>query len=295
MKPGMFKEVILLDNFATQRYCSLFDLPEGVPFRFIEEDICSTDLDKYFNGVDVVVHMAAITNAEGSFEIKDEVEKVNYGGTKKVADACKKNGCKMLFFSTTSVYGNQASIVTEDCPDNRLSPQSPYADSKLRAEKSLKEIGERSGLRFSICRFGTIFGYSPGMRFHTAVNKFVWQACLGKPITVWRTALHQKRPYLCVNDAARAIRFVIDNNIFENQVYNVLTENYTVSNIVDAIKEFIPQIQVELVDSKIMNQLSYTVSSDKFTDLGFRFEGNLKQSLGKCIAKLKAINQFNIH
>ena len=64
---------------------------------------------------------------------------------------------------------------------------------------------EKAGLRFITCRFGTIFGTSIGMRFHTAVNKFCWQAVIGQPITVWRTALHQYRPYLDLKDAVKAI------------------------------------------------------------------------------------------
>ena len=54
----------------------------------------------------------------------------------------------------------------------------------------------KKGLKGVSCRFGTIFGASPGMRFHTAVNKFCWQAVMGQPITVWSTAYDQKRPYL---------------------------------------------------------------------------------------------------
>ena len=59
----------------------------------------------------------------------------------------------------------------------------PYAASKVRGEQLLEELGRTAGLRFVTCRFGTIYGVSPGMRFHTAVNKFCWQAAMRLPLT----------------------------------------------------------------------------------------------------------------
>ena len=234
--PGDFSEVLLIDNLATQRYPSLFNLPQGVRFRFVEGDVLSADLERMLEGVDAVVHLAAITNAAGSFDIQDQVERVNYDGTERVARACVKNGSRLISLSTTSVYGTAEKVVAEDSPESELKPQSPYAQSKLKAEKLLTELGGGSGLRFISCRFGTIYGTSIGMRFHTAVNKFVWQACMGEPITVWRTAMNQKRPYLELGDAVRALGFILEKDLFDGQVYNVLTDNCTVGQIVDVIR-----------------------------------------------------------
>ncbi len=107
----------------------------------------------------------------------------------------------LFYVSTTSVYGTQEAEVDENCTLEELKPQSPYAETKLKEESLLKEMGLKSDLRFIICRFGTIFGASPGMRFHTAVNKFCFQSVIGSPVTVWRTALNQVRPYLDLDEA----------------------------------------------------------------------------------------------
>jgi UDP-glucose 4-epimerase len=275
--------VVLLDNLSAQRHVSLFNLPVGQRFQFIEDDICTADLDPYFKGIDVVVHLAAITNAEGSFGIRDQVERTNFEGTARVAAASARAGCKMIFVSTTSVYGPQTDEVDEESKDDELKPQSPYAESKLRAEKMLEALALTEGLQFITCRFGTIFGSSVGMRFHTAVNRFIWQACTGRPLTVWRTAMHQKRPYLELGDAVRALSFIVEKSIFDNRVYNVLTTNATVSDILDVIWLYVPDAKVEYVDSPIMNQLSYTVSNRRFCELGFRFSGSLWQSIGDAV------------
>jgi UDP-glucose 4-epimerase len=289
LQPGEFDDVLLLDDFSTQRYASLFNLPAGVPFRFRELDVCKADLAPHFKGADAVIHLAAIANAAGSFEIQAQVERVNYDGALRVARAAADAGCRLVNLSTTSVYGTQDEVVDEDCAKEALQPQSPYAESKLRAEGAMAELGASAGLRFITCRFGTIYGTSIGMRFHTAVNKFVWQACAGQPITVWRTALHQKRPYLELGDAVRALRFILAGDRFDNRIYNVLTDNSTVNDIVETIRGFVPDLKVELVDSRIMNQLSYTVLCERFRALGFRFSGSLKDGIGDTVALLKGM------
>jgi nucleoside-diphosphate-sugar epimerase len=282
-------EIVLLDNFATQRYCSLFDLPATGRFRFMETDVLTADLPSILDGASVVVHLAAITDATNSFQNKETVERVNFTGTQRVAQACRLVDCGLIFPSTTSVYGSQTDEVDENCPASDLKPQSPYAEAKLEAERMLHRLGEEEGLKFVTCRFGTIFGTSIGMRFHTAVNKFCLQAVLGQPLTVWKTALHQNRPYLALGDAVKAVNFIIDKKLYDGSVYNVVTTNSSVSSIVDIISNHVADISVQYVDTQIMNQLSYQVSSRHFSDLGFEFKGDLDQGIGQTIDLLKGL------
>lgn len=286
---GAFERVYLLDNLSTQRYSSLFNLPPGISFRLIEADICTADLEKYLDGVDVVIHLAAVTDAEASVSMAEAVERTNRWGTERLGRACVACGCKLVFISTTSVYGPRDGLVDEDCPPEFLRPQSPYAASKLRAERMLQEMGEESGLRFVICRFGTVFGTSPGMRFHTAINKFIWQACTGRPLTIWTTAIEQMRPYLDLGDAVAALEFILRSDLFDRNVYNILTLNATVGEIVKVICSQIPNVSICYVDSPIMNQLSYSVSNRRFTDLGFEFRGSLEEGIQETIRLLEGV------
>jgi nucleoside-diphosphate-sugar epimerase len=286
---AMFQNVYLLDNLSTQRFPSLFDLPKGIPFRFIEDDILTANLEEYFKGVDVVIHLAAITNAEASVAIADEVERTNFKGTERVAEACAACGSKMVFISTTSVYGLQDDEVDENCPVDHLQPQSPYAESKLKAELLLQTIGEREGLSFITCRFGTVFGVSTGMRFHTAVNKFVWQASTGCPLTIWSTAIDQKRPYLDLGDAVEALKFILQIDLFDCRTYNIVTTNATVRQIINIISSLVPDVSIQYADSKIMNQLSYTVSNLRFRNQGFEFKGSLDQGISETVQLLQGV------
>jgi nucleoside-diphosphate-sugar epimerase len=290
VEPKIINKILLVDNFATMRYPSLFNLPTAIKFKFIEGDILEFNFDDVLKDIDIVLHLAAITDAASSFEMEEKVMKVNFEGTKRVAEACARTNTKFILISTTSVYGTQSEIVDENCSKDELKPQSPYAKSKLLAENSLFEIATRyTSFKFVICRFGTIFGESIGMRFHTAINKFVWQSVMNEPISVWKTALHQKRPYLSLDDAVKALQFIMENDIFPNQVFNVLSLNATVNEIIAAINKYIPDTRIEFVESKIMNQLSYHVSNNKFSDLGFRFTGDLN-SIINSINLLKGAN-----
>jgi len=283
-------EIVMIDNMMTQRYASLFNLPPEGNYHFIEDDVNSIDLKTVFSCANVVIHLAAITDAAGSFDRAEELENNNYQSTVKVANACIETGASLIALSSTSVYGTQNDVVDEDCSEEELQPQSPYATTKLKEEELITRLCREKGLKAIHCRFGTIFGASAGMRFHTAVNKFCWQAAMGQPISVWSTAYDQKRTYLDLLDASRAIEFIIKNDLFDGRIYNVLTHNATVRQVVDIIKEFVPSLEIGFVDNKIMNQLSYEVSCKRFEAQGFTFSGDLRQGIGATIALLKQSN-----
>ena len=276
----------LVDNLMTQRYPALFDLGDKATYRFREIDITRDPLTPVVEGTDCVIHLAAITDATSSFGRADELEAVNYIGTEKVAHACAEAGTPLISLSSTSVYGSQKAVVDETAGMEDLNPQSPYADCKLKEERLLAALGESDDLSFFMARFGTIFGVSPGMRFHTAVNKFCWQAAMGEPLTVWSTAYEQKRPYLDLEDAVAALAHVIRNKIFDKRIYNVLTLNARVRDIVDAIRIHVPDLDVNFVDAEIMNQLSYEVSDARFRETGFTPSGDLQRGVRETIALL---------
>jgi nucleoside-diphosphate-sugar epimerase len=99
-------------------------------------------------------------------------------------------------------------------------------------KKYIKKLNKNKKLKSLILRFGTIVGFSYGMRFHTAVNKFCYQASVGLPLSVWKTSMNQKRPYLGLTDACRSIEFFLKQKNFDGQTYNVLSKNLSVKDII---------------------------------------------------------------
>ena len=230
-------ELVMLDNLTTQRYVSLFNLPKH-NYKFFNTDIIKDNLDSIFSNADVVVHLAALTEATTSMDQPEEYEKVNYLGTKNILELCKKFKIKMIHFSSTSIYGTKKKIVDENCDQEDINPQSPYADTKYREELLVQNYFDEQKVKTKTLRLGSICGTSPGMRFHAAISKFCYQASIGQPLTVWETALKQKRPFLSLNDATRAIAFVIENNLFDGGVFNLVTSNYSVQEIIEVIKKY---------------------------------------------------------
>ncbi|MEK6845991.1 MAG: SDR family NAD-dependent epimerase/dehydratase, partial [Nanoarchaeota archaeon] len=93
---------------------------------------------------------------------------------------------------------------------------------------------------------------------------------------------------LGLNDAIRAFQFV-EKNGKPGELYNVLTENYTVRDMVEAIKSFIPDVKIQLTKSPILNQKSYFVSDKKFRERGFVPQDKVKECIGETLKLFRAI------
>jgi UDP-glucose 4-epimerase len=280
--------ILLMDNMLTQRYASLFDLPKTAKYKLIEGDIVETEMSPIIKDCDVVIHLAALTEASKSANDPDLYARVNLAMTSKIADTCAKLGVPLIFPSSCSVYSSTKDKVDENCTHEDLNAQSPYAAVKLKEEEAILSKGISDQLKFTIFRLGTIAGVSAGMRFHTAVNSFCWSAIHGKPLNVWETALNQKRPYLSLEDLVDGVIHVIKNKIYKNQIYNILNANLTVKDIVGYIREEIPQVEINFVKSQIMNSLSYDVSSSKFSSTGFVYKSSIKKDVKETVKLMSA-------
>ncbi len=272
----------IMDNFLVQRYCSLFNLPLGKKYEFIEGDIMDdNDLKKALEGIDVVIHLASITDAPSTISKPQETERVNFEGTRKVLEAAINAGVKtFLFPSSTSVYGEAEGIVDENFRD--FKPSTPYAETKLSSERLLQEVGKSGRIHAVVLRMGTIFGTSIGMRFHTAINKFCYLAAMNKPLTVWDSALNSRRPYLGLDDDIRAFEF-LEKHGKSGEIYNVVTKNYSMQEVIDSIKETIPYVKIEITKSPLINQKPYHASNEKMKTLGFEFKDDLNKSVKETI------------
>jgi nucleoside-diphosphate-sugar epimerase len=281
------KKTIVIDNLMTTQLNSLFNSKKKNNLKFYIRDLTKEDSLKDIKKIDYVIHLASMTNAAGSFSKKKEMYRNNLTCMKNIINFCIKKKSKLIHISSTSVYGKQTNLVDETCEKKCLKPQSPYADIKLMEEKLLKQA--KNKLKYVTFRFGTISGTSSGMRFHTAVNKFCLNAALNEPITVYKTALNQFRPYLALSDAFLLFKFTIENNFFKNDIYNALSENYTVNQILNKIRKYKKRISIKFVSSPIMNQLSYHVDKKKINEEGFFFRNKIETDIKNTLNLLKNI------
>ena len=280
IKYKKIKKIYVVDNISNQQFSVLLSL-KSTKIKFFYGDTVDKNLYKKIPKVNIVLHLASITNAEESFDIKKKIYRNNFGSFRNIVQYCKKNNSKLIHISSTSVYGPQSDIIDEKL--KKLFPQSPYAMIKLKEENLLKT---QNKVRYISLRFGTISGYSEGMRFHTAVNKFCFNSVMGLKIPIWGKALELFRPYLSLNDAQKTFRFIIENNFFPSDVFNILSENKTVREIINIIKSNNYKPQVKFVNSRIMNQDSYKVSKNKIQKYGLKLNSKISRDIKITLKKL---------
>ncbi len=256
----------IYDNFRQPRFHSLWDLPPHADYEFVEGDIRDTEmLEAAMEDVDTVFHLAAITNATETFDIEEKTWDVNYDGTLNVFEAARDAGVEgFINASTCSVYGQTEKKIREefDCD-----PESPYGEAKLEAETELLDRYDGE-MGLTALRLGTVYGWTPGMRFDTVVDKFALLAATDQPLTVYEGAEDQKRPYLHVEDAVRAMLFSAER-LGDGEPYNVVGQNAALRDVVDAIEHHFPDVEIGYTSVEHLDQLSYVVSDEKISEYGF--------------------------
>jgi UDP-glucose 4-epimerase len=287
-KIDKLKSVYLLDNMRSNNVNILFNLKlkKNISVKFIKADLLDPQkLNKIKKKIDIVIHLASITNAAESFSIKKILFKNNYGIFKNIVKFCIKNNSKLIHLSSTSVYGLQSNLVDET--SKNLAPQSPYAEEKILEENFLKKNSKK--INYVTLRLGTITGISKGMRFHTAVNKFCFNTIIREDIPIWGKAFNLYRPYLSLKDAIRTIIFFINKKNFNNETYNVVTKNYTVKEILNLIKKNNYKIKTKIIKSPILNQQSFKVSRKKILSLGLKLSDSIENDIKSTLNLLKKL------
>jgi nucleoside-diphosphate-sugar epimerase len=170
--------------------------------RIIALDIGSPDVAAAVDSVKphVVFHLAAIAYLPYSFDHPREVHNVNVGGTLNVLDACRplKGLDRVVVCSSSEVYGTaQAESIDENHP---LNPTSPYAASKVAADRYAYSYWQTYELPVSIIR---PFNYFGPRHFYDVVPKFITMVIRGEQPTVYGTGL-QSRDLTYVTDMAEA-------------------------------------------------------------------------------------------
>jgi nucleoside-diphosphate-sugar epimerase len=196
----------------------------------IHADIREAD-ESWFEGIDGVIHLAGLSNdPTANFDPEANWE-MNAKATEGLAAACRRAGVRRFVFgSSCSLYDGlpDGAVYDEEAP---IAPRGPYAESKRFGEEDLLAM---AGADFSpvILRQGTVFGYSPRMRFDLVVNTFVKDA-----MTQGRLLMHgggwMWRPLVDVQDAAAAQVACLEapDDAVSGQIFNVVQDNYQVREL----------------------------------------------------------------
>ena len=217
------------------------------------------------DGCQAVIHLAAISNDPSAELSPDLTREVNFTATARLAEECRRQGVRFLFSSSCSIYGSSPNNASETSPVN---PITTYAESKVAAEGALTELAD-SSWRPIILRNGTLYGYSPRMRFDLVVNIFCLYSTLHNKIKIFGSG-GQWRPFLHVADCAAAFVHFMEAPEAEHLCYNVAAENLRVVDLAKIFKNMKPSIQVEHVDLQDPDRRDYAVSTERMRESGFR-------------------------
>jgi nucleoside-diphosphate-sugar epimerase len=284
---------IVVDELLSRGYCvraldalvhgsvpSLL-LPWGNPqFEFIRGDVRDAEARaRALDGVDIVVHLAAIVGDPACSRAADLARDVNLNGTNAMLDDSSRAGVeRFVFASTCSNYGRMNGNDLAD-EEFELAPVSLYAETKVAAETSVLEANH--GLAGTCLRFATVYGTSPRMRFDLTVNEFTRDLAVKGELTVFGEQFW--RPYVHVRDAAEAVASVVTAPLdaVAGEVFNVgnTSENYRKLDIVELLRERMPDAVVTFVH-RDEDPRDYRVSFEKFADrVGFTPERTIDQGI----------------
>jgi nucleoside-diphosphate-sugar epimerase len=254
-------------------------------YEFIKGDIRDDQLiAETLEGVDFVIHAAAVVGDPASKKYPELTSQVNYTASiDLIKRACERGIKGFVFFSTCSNYGVSDGIATEETP---LNPLSLYAETKVDVEKYLND--EVKDIDWVVCRLSTVYGASYRMRFDLTVNDFAMNAYTNKYLDVFMPYTY--RPYIHVFDAARTVLEMIGEfEKVKNNVFNVGFEgqNYQKIQIVEAVKKFIPELSVDIIEGS-QDLRDYRVDFSKLKQyLGLKNIYTVEDGVGEVIEILK--------
>lgn len=282
------QEVMVLDNFCNGKKSNIKDVisltGKEKNFHLIEGDIRSLSTCLVAcEGVDYVIHCAALGSVPGSVDDPLLYNEVNITGTLNVLEAARQKKVKRLVYSASSAaYGETPQLpkVETILPD----PKSPYAVSKLVGEYYCKVYFDVYGLETVVLRYFNVYGkrQDPNSQYAAVIPKFVALLLKDTPPTIYGDG-GQTRDFVQVEDIVQAnLKACLADKIACGQIHNIgYGESYNLNQLYDIISRLmgknIPARYEEVRAGDVRNSLA-DVSLAK-QNLGFSPKYNLQDGL----------------
>jgi UDP-glucose 4-epimerase len=255
--------VDIIDNLHVGKIENIKDITHQI--NFFEIDIRDkANLQKIIKNYDGIFHEAALTAVPESFEKPEEYRDVNVVGTKNIFDIANRENIRVVYASSSSVYGNTIQIpITEEFEKK---PINPYGQTKLDDEILAEKFEELSVIGL---RYFNVYGIGQNISYAGVITKFLEQIKNKKPLAINGNG-NQVRDFIHVKDIAKANLVSMESNV-KKGFFNVGTGISTSIN--DLAK-----MMIELSDNE--NEIIH----------GLELEGDIESSQADIEFTKKSIN-----
>jgi nucleoside-diphosphate-sugar epimerase len=240
-------------------------LPASV--NVVQQDLFDCT-EEHFQGFDQVIFLAGLSN-DPMAEFSPSMNFVHNAALPSyLAYLARRAGVRRFIYgSSCSVYGYTVDELYDE--DSPVVSGYPYGISKLQGERGVLQI-DGDGFSTIALRKGTVSGYSPRMRMDLIVNTMFKSAMRDGKITVNNAAIW--RPILDIRDAIRGYLRAVQADYSINGVFNITSDNYTVGQVGDLVKEELEELgeDVAIEIKNIQDFRNYKVTNRKAkTVLGY--------------------------
>ncbi len=276
------ERILVYDNLSRDNYDAFIGgkIVGHEKIKFIHGDILdSRKLRQALEGIDVVYHLAAKVTTPFANTDPHYYEQVNHWGTAELVYAIEESSVQQVIYSSSmSVYGASKDTINEQTQPN---PKTYYGISKLRGEEHLQRLLDR--LNTQVFRCGNVYGFSRTIRFDAVINRFVFEANFNHKLTINGDG-KQHRAFIHINTLTEVLAQVPFVQV-PSGVYNLFTSNYTVLDIVEALKELDPNLEFMFVNQHMsLRQLLAEPDLRIGQYLDVPEEGHLKQQLSEFLS-----------
>ena len=211
--------VTVIDNLNTGKEKNLETVIDKI--KFSKGDILDFELlKKITKDVDGVFHQAALASVQESFDKQEEYHNVNVTGTENVLKLAKQFGFKVVYASSSSVYGNPKTIPINE--QDQKNPINPYAKTKLRDEELAIKYS-KIGVNVIGLRYFNVFGIRQSKEYAGVIKLFLERARDKLPPKINGDGT-QSRDFVHVSDVIKANIMAMDSNI-KHDFFNVGTNS----------------------------------------------------------------------
>jgi dTDP-glucose 4,6-dehydratase len=289
------KKVLKLVNLDAMYYCAnetnvSEEIRKNLNYKFVKGNLCDTDLIalllREYN-ITHVIHFAAQSHVQNSFDDSLTFTEDNVKGTHVLLETCRKYDkiVKFIHVSTDEVYGESMNTIdeTHKTEHSVLCPTNPYAATKAGAELIAQSYNHSYKMPIIITRGNNVYG--PNQYPEKLIPRFIQLLNHNKKVTIQGNGT-SVRAFLHAYDTAKAFECILEKGKV-GEIYNIGCDEKMEYSVMEIAKILIKMIKntekhddwIEYVEDRPFNDQRYYISNKKVKELGWNIEISLMDGL----------------